>query len=49
MLIQRLIVTSLVTQNSLYFPGYFQVKGMNPRFFFMLKQFFIDNVDMTKI
>ncbi len=44
------VPTSLVTQNSMYFPGYFQAKAMKSMFNLALNHnVCVDNVDMTKM
>ncbi len=44
------ISTSLVTQNSMYFPGYFQVKAIKSLVNLALNDIVgVDNVDMTKM
>ncbi len=40
---------SLVTQNSMYFPGYFQVKAIKSQVNLALNHSVVDNVDITKI
>ncbi len=44
------VPTSLVTQNSMYFPGYLQVKAMKSKVNLSLNHSVcVDNVDMTKM
>ncbi len=48
--IRHRVPTSLVTQNSMYFPGYFHVKAMKSKVNLVLNQSVcVDNVDMTKM
>ncbi len=44
------VPTPLVTQNSMYFPGYFQVKVIKSQFNLAPnRSVYVNNVDMTKI